>query len=179
MEWDAESRRRAYEEEQAREDAAASVAATLRPATLRDRVAGIAFVFAILIVVGAAVGALATGGEGPRGIPGFLLRFASYILQAIMWLGAAVVFGGGAFCIYMAPWLVSKNRRHHNSTSIGVLNLLLGWTLLGWVIALVWANTQPNAASPSAAAPRHCSRCGAGLLPGSRFCSTCGAVVGA
>ena len=36
-----------------------------------------------------------------------------------------------AFC----AWCV----RHRNLTAIFWLNLLLGWTLLGWVGALIWA----------------------------------------
>ena len=43
--------------------------------------------------------------------------------------------------IYFIPAIVASNRRHRNRTAIGVLNLLLGWTLIGWVAALVWALT--------------------------------------
>jgi len=44
-------------------------------------------------------------------------------------------------CLYFLPYFVAKNRKHVNTTAIGVLNLLLGWTIIGWVIALVWAST--------------------------------------
>lgn len=44
-----------------------------------------------------------------------------------------------ALAIYFLPWLIAVNRDHGNRGSIGVLNLFLGWTFLGWVIALVWA----------------------------------------
>lgn len=37
----------------------------------------------------------------------------------------------------------SGGRRHHNRQAILVLNLLLGWTILGWVGALTWAITRP------------------------------------
>jgi hypothetical protein len=40
---------------------------------------------------------------------------------------------------YFLPAIVAINRGHPNTTSIIVLDLLLGWTLVGWVIALVWA----------------------------------------
>jgi hypothetical protein len=43
--------------------------------------------------------------------------------------------------VYMFPWLVAAGRAHHNRSAIAVLNLLLGWTVLGWVTALVWACT--------------------------------------
>ena len=39
---------------------------------------------------------------------------------------------------YLFPWIVSLSRSHSNSLSIFALNLFLGWTLIGWVAALVW-----------------------------------------
>jgi hypothetical protein len=42
---------------------------------------------------------------------------------------------------YFVPAIVAYLRHHHNENAIAVLNLLLGWTLLGWVAALVWALT--------------------------------------
>ena len=41
--------------------------------------------------------------------------------------------------LYVAPSVVAFARRHVNRVPILALNLLLGWTLLGWVLALVWA----------------------------------------
>jgi len=46
------------------------------------------------------------------------------------------------FVSYFAPALIAKLRRHYNTTAIFVLNLFLGWTFIGWVIALVWAFTN-------------------------------------
>jgi hypothetical protein len=48
--------------------------------------------------------------------------------------------------LYFLPWVVAAARHHHNVMAIAVLNVLLGWTLLGWVIALVWAYTNPRPA---------------------------------
>lgn len=39
------------------------------------------------------------------------------------------------------PWMVAVYRDHPNQLAIFVLCLFLGWTCLGWVIALVWACT--------------------------------------
>jgi hypothetical protein len=41
--------------------------------------------------------------------------------------------------VYALPALVAWQRQHHSTAGIVVLNLFLGWTLLGWVLALVWA----------------------------------------
>lgn len=43
--------------------------------------------------------------------------------------------------IYLLPALIAAKRGHHNANAIFALNLLLGWTFLGWVGALVWSVT--------------------------------------
>jgi uncharacterized membrane protein YhaH (DUF805 family) len=47
------------------------------------------------------------------------------------------------FVFYFFPALLAAIRRHHNQNAIAMLNLLLGWTVIGWVVALVWACTNP------------------------------------
>lgn len=39
------------------------------------------------------------------------------------------------------PSIIAFVRRHHNRYAILVLNILLGWTGVGWVLALVWSLT--------------------------------------
>jgi hydrogenase-4 membrane subunit HyfE len=51
---------------------------------------------------------------------------------------------GIAIAVYMMPWLAAIGRKHTASSAIGFLNLTLGWTLLGWLIAMIWALTQNN-----------------------------------
>jgi hypothetical protein len=46
--------------------------------------------------------------------------------------------------LYLLPGLIAWNRHHHNDIAILLLNILLGWTILGWIIALVWALTVPQ-----------------------------------
>lgn len=41
--------------------------------------------------------------------------------------------------MYFAPALHAYNRKHENREAIFILNFFLGWTFLGWVIALIWA----------------------------------------
>jgi hypothetical protein len=43
------------------------------------------------------------------------------------------------FAIYFLPTLIAFLRQHKNSLAIFLLNLLLGWTVLGWVASLVWS----------------------------------------
>lgn len=51
----------------------------------------------------------------------------------IAWVVAICTLG------YMLPWAIAATRGKSNSGAIGLLNLLLGWTLIGWIVALVMA----------------------------------------
>ena len=44
--------------------------------------------------------------------------------------------------VYFLPSLVATLRHHRNGLAIFVFNLLLGWTCLFWVLALVWSVTS-------------------------------------
>jgi Superinfection immunity protein len=46
---------------------------------------------------------------------------------------------GICFVFYFVPSIVAFARSKRDSASIFILNLLLGWTAIGWVIALVWS----------------------------------------
>jgi len=48
------------------------------------------------------------------------------------------IFGFG-FVLYFLPSIIGFARSKRDAVSILVLNLFLGWTAIGWVIALVWA----------------------------------------
>lgn len=80
--------------------------------------AGAGVFIAIVIAVGSA-----TNGSDPGVLSVLLLMVA---------LGA----------IYALPTIIAASRRKKNAVAIGCLNLLLGWTFIGWVIAMVWASTK-------------------------------------
>jgi hypothetical protein len=46
-----------------------------------------------------------------------------------------------AIVIYLLPSFIVLARRRNNALAIIALNILLGWTFIGWVVALVWALT--------------------------------------
>jgi hypothetical protein len=67
---------------------------------------------------------------------------------------SASVIATGVFfltvpALYFAPAFIAHRRSHANKTAIVVLNVFLGWTLIGWVAALVWAHSTANAAEPA------------------------------
>lgn len=54
------------------------------------------------------------------------------------------IFG---FLIYIIPSFIAFSRGHSNALAICVLNILLGWTFLGWAISLVWSFTSQDSES--------------------------------
>jgi hypothetical protein len=41
--------------------------------------------------------------------------------------------------IYFIPAIIAGKRNHHAVNAIIFVNLIAGWTLLGWVACLIWA----------------------------------------
>jgi hypothetical protein len=54
---------------------------------------------------------------------------------------AVTIFVIGAI-VYFIPGLVGNGKK--NASGIWILNLFLGWTLIGWVGALIWAVTSDD-----------------------------------
>jgi hypothetical protein len=72
------------------------------------------------------------------------MRAAQLKLAAILVVLAASFASDDAIVIWMAffyflPVIMADIRQHRNEASIAVVNLFLGWTLVGWVVALAWA----------------------------------------
>lgn len=43
---------------------------------------------------------------------------------------------------YLLPMFIAFGRDHPNAWPITILDLLLGWTFIGWVVALIWSLTS-------------------------------------
>ena len=57
-------------------------------------------------------------------------------------VGAAALVG-----LYFAPTLSAMLSAHRNTAAIAIVNLLLGWTIVGWVAAAAWAAMRSPKAS--------------------------------
>ena len=44
--------------------------------------------------------------------------------------------------LHFLPTIVAAIRRAQNVGWIFVVNLFLGWTIIGWIVALIWAATD-------------------------------------
>jgi hypothetical protein len=49
---------------------------------------------------------------------------------------------------YWFPTLLAFHWRHRNRVAILIVNFFFGWTLVGWVISLIWACTDNREAAP-------------------------------
>lgn len=56
-------------------------------------------------------------------------------LIAVAWIIAVCTF------LYMLPWAIAATRGKSNQAAVGLINFLLGWSFIGWVVALVMACT--------------------------------------
>jgi hypothetical protein len=78
--------------------------------------------------------------------------------------------------LYFLPAIIGRRKRE--AVGIFLVNLLLGWTVIGWIIALLWACTSeeyPHLRYVQVATPsRYCCQCGSAAYPGAYFCTACG-----
>lgn len=118
-------------------------------------------------------------------------------MAAVLWSLLAILSLG-----YLLPTSIAGWRHHPNGAPIFLLNLFLGWTVIGWIVALMWASSSPEgvqtvivavpgasvATVPPAAptfsapfdAPREivfCSKCGKKREGTLNFCRHCGATL--
>jgi hypothetical protein len=80
-----------------------------------------------------------------------------------------------AVVLYFLPTIVGHGKR--DATGIFIVNLLLGWTAIGWFVALVWAcASEPRVSTVlvPAGSSRYFCRCGALEPVGAHFCWACG-----
>lgn len=64
------------------------------------------------------------------------------------------IMAGLGICIlvflYFLPSINASTREHRNKDMITLTNLFFGWTIIGWIIALIWSfSAQPTKISSS------------------------------
>jgi Superinfection immunity protein/zinc-ribbon domain len=80
--------------------------------------------------------------------------------------------------LYFLPSIIGRDKK--DALGIFLVNLFLGWTLIGWVVALLWACSSDKPAYVQyapAGGGRFCSHCGTPAVSVVQYCSSCGARV--
>jgi hypothetical protein len=98
--------------------------------------------------------------------------------------------------LYFLPTYEAWKNQHPNVNAIALVNIFLGWSILGWVVAIVWAHKQPeptvviskSPATPTPAAQptlrpvretKNCKFCAEEILAAAIKCKHCGSDVAA
>lgn len=79
---------------------------------------------------------------------------------------------GLCLSLYFLPSIIGRHKR--NFPAIFILNLFLGWTVIGWLVALVWALTVDAPVPGRTQAQPSCSACRTPIRAGQNFCPGCG-----
>jgi hypothetical protein len=72
--------------------------------------------------------------------------------EAFSVLTACLLFLG--LMLFFVPMFLACHRDHPNAIPITLVNVLLGWTFLGWVVALVWSCSATAPRRPHVDTPR-------------------------
>jgi len=101
-------------------------------------------------------------------------------------IGTVLILAVGIVVYFIPNWIASA-RKHHNANAIFMTNLLLGWTVIGWVASLIWALTAVKA-EPSKSTERlsesqknfldgpskQCPFCAENIKKAAKVCRYCG-----
>lgn len=57
---------------------------------------------------------------------------------------AGIIILLALFAVYFLPSVCAIRRHCRGRGAIVFLNLLFGWTAIGWIVTFIWANTAPK-----------------------------------
>lgn len=67
------------------------------------------------------------------------LEFHSLSELFLLFIGAVIIF-----LLYMLPTIIAYLGKKSNLTTIFLENFFLGWSLVGWIVSLIWAQSSEN-----------------------------------
>jgi len=72
---------------------------------------------------------------------GFMKDWDLDVQSVLFMVGFSLLFSVVYTYLYFLPYLIANKREHLQTRAIYILNIFAGWTILAWLIALIWANT--------------------------------------
>ena len=77
--------------------------------------------------------------------------------------------------VYFIPYGLAKSRKHPSTTGVGLLNLFLGCSVIGGLVALIWAASgKPGEVGPTPDTHIKCPDCAELVLRQAKVCKHCG-----
>lgn len=64
------------------------------------------------------------------------------ILYVVVLFATIIGVWSAIACFYLLPAIMAFQREHAKRWPILLVNLLLGWTVIGWFATLIWARRQ-------------------------------------
>ncbi len=58
--------------------------------------------------------------------------------SALVWL----IIGLVILIVHFIPSFIAFSRNHENRQTILILNILFGWTIIGWGVLMIWATNK-------------------------------------
>ena len=71
------------------------------------------------------------------------------MIVSLLTAAVLVLAGAGSAALYLLPVLIGAARRVPDLGAVAVINILLGWTLAGWAVALAMALRSARPAPPA------------------------------
>ena len=68
-----------------------------------------------------------------------MMSHSSHTGLGIVALLILLVVGIALIALHFLPGIIASRRNHRNALAIWLVNIFFGWTLIGWVVALIWA----------------------------------------
>jgi hypothetical protein len=71
------------------------------------------------------------------------------MIVSLLTVAVLVLAGAGSAALYLLPVLIGAARRVPGLGAVAVINVLLGWTLAGWAVALAMSLRSARPAPPA------------------------------
>lgn len=73
---------------------------------------------------------------------GFAINWSLDEIMVVILIIISLFIGYGIVYLYFLPYIKANSKKHPQTKAIYTLNIFAAWTIVAWVIALIWSNTE-------------------------------------